>query len=86
MNNNIISVHVYVNVIIANSLLSDHTGVIYCRVLVKKCPGCLLNSVEIRSTCDQLYLRSCFLLRDILLVCIEGNIESRGLSISLHWK
>ena len=24
-----------------------YPGVIYCRVLVKKCPGCLFNSVEI---------------------------------------
>ena len=29
-------------------------GVIYCRVLMKKCMGCLFNSIEIHCTCHQL--------------------------------
>ena len=48
-------------------------GVIYCRVLVKKYPGCLFNSVEMHCTCHQLLSSSCSLFRDILLVCIEGD-------------
>ena len=49
--------------------------VIYCRVLVKKCPRCLFNLVEIHCTCHQLLSRPCYLFSGILLVCIEGRHE-----------
>ena len=48
------------------------TSAIYCRVLVKKCPGCLFKSVVIHCTCHQIQSSSCYLFRDMLLVCIEG--------------
>ena len=59
------------------------TGVIYCRVLVKKCPGYIFKSAEIHCTCHQLWSRSCYFLSLLLLFCV-GGIESHGLSISLH--
>ena len=53
--------------------MMNSPGVIYCRALVKICLGCLSNSVEIHCTCHQLLLRSCYLFRDIPLVCIKGG-------------
>ena len=58
----VLAVDIGVRTMVVVGLLMDarygviklYTGAIYCRVLVKKCPGCLFNSVEIHCTCHQL--------------------------------
>ena len=56
-------------------------GIIYRRVLVKKCPGLPIQLVEIHCTRYQLLSRSCSLFHYILLVCMErGHWVSRTLN------
>ena len=47
---------IVVIVIVEKTRILPIGALMYCRVQVKKCPGCVFNSMETRCTCHQLYL------------------------------